>query len=96
MWIQDNVNPGLLNPRLINMGVSPFNGDSSLLKGTPPYNVTGFLIPGQHSHSTTNAEVNNIATTGNMFQVYVTTQLVVLTQKPTFCLMSHRSQQGDR
>ena len=27
-----NVNPGLLNPWLINRGVSPFSGDSSLLE----------------------------------------------------------------
>ena len=26
-----NVNPGLINPWLINRGVSPFSGDSSLL-----------------------------------------------------------------
>ena len=31
-----NVNPGLINPWLINRGVSPFSGDSSLLEGTPP------------------------------------------------------------
>ena len=31
-----NVDPGLINPWLINRGVSPFSGDSSLLEGTPP------------------------------------------------------------
>ena len=43
-----NVNPGLINPWLINRGVSPFSGDSSLLEGTPPKNGTGLLILGQH------------------------------------------------
>ena len=31
-----NVNPGLINPWLINRGVSPFSGDSLLWEGTPP------------------------------------------------------------
>ena len=31
-----NVSPGLINPRLINRGVSPFSGGLSLLEGTPP------------------------------------------------------------
>ena len=30
-----NVSPGLINPWLMNRGVSPFSGDSSLLEGTP-------------------------------------------------------------
>ena len=36
-----NVNPGLINPWLIN------RGDSSLLEGTPP-NGTGLILLGQH------------------------------------------------
>ena len=43
-----NVNPGITTPWLINRGVSPFSGDSSLLEGTPPKNGTGVLIRGQH------------------------------------------------
>ena len=31
-----NVNPGLINPMLINREVSPFSGDLSLLERTPP------------------------------------------------------------
>ena len=43
-----NVNPGLINPWLINMGVSSFSGDSSLLEGTPPQKKwDGFINPGQ-------------------------------------------------
>ena len=38
---EGNVNPGLTNPWLINRGVSPFNGDSSFLEGTPPTSGTG-------------------------------------------------------
>ena len=41
-WL--NVNPGLLNPLLIDRGVSPFRGDSSLLEGTPPNNGTALYI----------------------------------------------------
>ena len=43
-----NVNPGLRSPWLINRGVSPFGGDSSLLEGTLPNHGTGLLILGQH------------------------------------------------
>ena len=46
--VKKNVNPGLINPRLINRGVSPFSGDSSLLERTPPNNGRGLLIRGQH------------------------------------------------
>ena len=35
VWACGNVNPGLITPWLINRGVSPFSGDSSLLEGTP-------------------------------------------------------------
>ena len=31
-----NANPGIINPWLINRGVSPFGWDSSLLEGTTP------------------------------------------------------------
>ena len=34
--VLSSVNPGLINPWLINTGVSPFGGDSSLLEGPPP------------------------------------------------------------
>ena len=44
-----NVNPALVNPWLINRGVSPFSGDSDhFWRGTPPNNGTGLLILGQH------------------------------------------------
>ena len=36
MAVTANVNPGIIHPWLINRGVSPFSGDSSLLEGTPP------------------------------------------------------------
>ena len=41
-----NVNPGLVNPWLINRGVSPFSGGLSLLEGTPPYCWDRFINPG--------------------------------------------------
>ena len=31
-----NVDPRLINPWLINRGLAPFGGNSSVLEGTPP------------------------------------------------------------
>ena len=42
---QNNANPGLITHWLINWGVSPFSGDSSLLEGTPPEKWDGFINP---------------------------------------------------
>ena len=42
-----NDNPGLINPWLINRGVSPFSGDSEhFWREHPPNNGTGFINPG--------------------------------------------------
>ena len=49
MQARCKVNPGLIHPCLINMGVSisGFSGDLSLLEeNTPSFNKQGFINPG--------------------------------------------------
>ena len=45
-----NVYPGLINPWLINRGVSPFSGESSQLEGSDTPLIMGrvYYVLGQH------------------------------------------------